>query len=68
MRTIKLQDLVRRVGGVRALSRASGVSVATISMLLSGRRSMGASVAARIARVARARVYMTKKSALALGR
>jgi plasmid maintenance system antidote protein VapI len=59
--------MVRRLG-VRGLSRASGVSAATISMLLSGKRVMGASVAVRLAKVARARVYMNKRNVLALGR
>lgn len=68
MRILKLAEIVRRAGGVRKLSRASGVSASMISMLLSGRRKMGAAVAVKLACAANGRAYFGANSVLKIGR
>lgn len=68
MKILKLAEIVRRAGGVRKLSRASGVSASMISMLLSGRRKMGAAVAVKLACAVNAKAYFGAKSVLKIGR
>lgn len=68
MRTMTLTEIVKRAGGVRNLSRVSGVSASMISLLLSGRRKMGAAVAVKLACAANGKAYFGAKSVLKIGR